>query len=159
MNRWLAVLISLSVLLSAPLAFAERRGKDADDKRAKVELRTKKLRAQVLRKDAGLDEKKAAEVEKILEKYTPIRHKLEQESQTHRRALRELLDKDSNDLPAYDKAIKGLRSAQKRLHDAREKEIDELSKVLTPKQQAKLLVSIRKLQGKLRRKMRAAGDD
>jgi Spy/CpxP family protein refolding chaperone len=159
MKQWMAISIALLVALSAPLALAEAGGKGPADKRAQIEQQTKKLRARVLRTDVGLDQKKAAEVEKVLEKYTPIRQQLQKESQQHRRAIRDLLDKDSNDQSAYDKSIKALRSAQKKLHDTREKELDELSKLLTPKQQAKLVVSIRTLQTKLRRQMRDAKRD
>jgi Spy/CpxP family protein refolding chaperone len=159
MNRWMALLISLAVVLGAPLAFAEAGGKQAGAKRAQVEQRMQKLRARVLRSDAGLDEKKAAEVEKVLNKHAPARKQLQKESQQQRQAIRQLLDKDSNDQAAYEKSIKALRSAQKKLHELREKEIDELSKLLTPKQQAKILVSIRKLQSKLDRQLRAAERD
>jgi len=112
----------------------------------------------VLRSEVGLDDKKAAEVEKILAKHAPQRKKLQKEAQTQRQALRALVQKDSNDQAAYDKAIQALRAAQKKLHAQREKEVDELAKVLTPKQQAKLLIATRKLQTKLRKRVREFED-
>jgi Spy/CpxP family protein refolding chaperone len=145
------------VLLAAPLALAQGGGK-APEKRAKVEARMKQLRARVLRNQVGLDDKKAAEVEKILAKNAPERKKIQKDVQTHRRRLRELLDQDSNDQAAYQKAIAGFRAAQKRAQVQRDKEIDELSKVLTPKQQAKLFVALRKLQAQLRKRVRQSQD-
>jgi Spy/CpxP family protein refolding chaperone len=158
MKRLWTLLISLTIVLASPFALAQQGGKDVAAKRAKVAVRMKQIRTQVLRKEVGLDEKKAAEVVKILEKYQPTRQKLQIDARTQRRALRDLLDKDSNDQPAYDKAIKGLRSTQKKLQDLREKEADELTKVLTPKQQAKLAVAIRKVQAKLRKQRRDRDD-
>lgn len=152
MKKLLLLLITLSVALAAPAALAQPKG--AADKRAKVEARMKELRGRVLKKEVGLDDAKAAQVEKVLSKYAPERKKLQQEAQKHRRAIRDLLKKDSNDQAAYERAIKGLRAAQNKLHALREKELDELSKLLTPKQQAKLAVAIRRLQAKLRRRMR-----
>lgn len=158
MRRFVVLLLSLSVLLAAPLAFAQGKTKNAEDKRAKVEARVKELRTRVLRTQVGLDEKKAAEVEKILAKHAPERKKIQKEIQTHRRQLRALLDKDSNDQAAYKKAIDGFRAARKKAQTQRDQEFDELAKVLTPKQQAKLVVALRKLQAQLRKRVRQFED-
>ncbi len=157
MNRLLSLLVALAVVFTGQLALAQG-NKSAGDKRAKVEARMKQLRGRVLRSQVGLDEKKAAEVEKILAKHAPRRLELRKEMQTHRRQLRELVKKDSNDQAAYQKAIQGLRAVQKKLHAQREKELDELAKVLTPKQQAKLLIAVRRLENQVRTRLRERKD-
>ena len=44
--------------------------------------------------------------------------------------------------------------ADKKLRSVRDKEFDEIAKLITPKQQAKLVVALRKMQAKIRSAMR-----
>jgi len=137
---WLAALLATVSLLLAPTpAFAEP--KQAGDKKAKIEERRAKVRARVL-KEVGIDEAKGKQVEKVLLKYEPERQKQLKAQREYRNTLRDLLRQDSNDDAAYKKALDGLRSAQKKLFTAREKELDELGKLLTAKQQAKLFATL-----------------
>jgi hypothetical protein len=134
----------------APASAADRDGK----KRAEIAARLKALRADVLRKRVGLDAKKAAEVERVLERNAPERIKLQAKLRTSRRALQRLISEDSNDQQAFTRALQGLREAQGELQKLRQREMDELSKYLTPKEQAKLAGALRELHGRLRRKLR-----
>ena len=61
-----------------------------------------------------------------------------------------MLELDSNDQAAYAKSIRTLLDARQKLHELQRKQADELAKVLTPKQQAKLARAI----GETRQKMR-----
>jgi Spy/CpxP family protein refolding chaperone len=142
--NWLLILAAL--LLASPQALAQGKGRD---KHAQVEERLKQIRTRVLKKEVGLDEKKATEVQKVLDKHAPERKMLRLELRTQREAIRKLLDDDSDDQAAYKKALEGLRAAHKKLAELRNREIDELSKLLTPKQQAKLLMAVRKLERKM----------
>ena len=65
-----------------------------------------------------------------------------------------LLKADSNDQQAYKDAIKGYRDADKKLRAVRDKEFDEIAKLITPKEQAKLVVALRKMQAKIQNAMR-----
>ena len=114
----------------------------------------KKLRHKVLEQRAGLDQAKIKKVEVILDRHAPKRAALQRNLEQHRKSIRKLLESDSNDQAAYERAIDGLRKAQDDLHVLRNKEIDDLRKVLTPKEQAKVVVSVRKLQRKLRQALR-----
>lgn len=145
-------LLALSLILAALPASAQGRG--GEDKRAKVEQRLKQLRTRILRQEVGLDEKKAEEVQKILLKYEPERRKLQRQHQEHRRELRALLQSDSNDDAAYKKSIDGFRSTQKKLNALRDKEMDEVAKSITPKQQAKLYAALERLRKKVARRGR-----
>jgi Spy/CpxP family protein refolding chaperone len=149
---WLA--IGLAVALAAPTAFAQPKAN-----RAKVQERIKKLRSEVLRKHVGLDEAKAKQVEKLLDKYEPQRQAAQQQMRQKQRTLGALLKADSNDQQAYKNAIKGYRDADKKLRSVRDKEFDEISKLITPKQQAKLVVALRKMQAKIRSAMRRRARD
>lgn len=150
----LATLMTLLVCLPAG---AQPRGPGA--KRAKIEARMKEVRGKVLRKDVGLDDQRAKRVERILDKYTPQRRKLKKQERMHTKTLRALIQADSDDQPAYKRSIDGFRSTKNQLHALQNREYAELAKQLTPKQQAKLYVAIRKVRARLRkhlqRRMRA----
>jgi len=146
------LLLVLAICAVALPARAE--GKGDEDKRARVEQRMKQVRNKVLRQHVGLDDKKADEVLKVLAKYEPERRKLQRQQQEHRRALRDLLQADSNDDAEYKKQIDGFRSAQKKLSALRDKETDEVAKLITPKQQAKLYGALERLRKKLARRGR-----
>lgn len=157
--RCLAVLLVLgSPAVSFGQAKGKGQGKAADDKHQKVGDRLRQVRTRVLEKQVGLDRKTAEEVVKILTKYQPERRKLQKEQREHRQAVRELLRNDSNDEAAYKKGIQGFRSAEKKLFDLRNKEIDEVSKLLTPKQQAKLVAVLLRLKRRLDRERTEAGE-
>lgn len=152
MARWLARL-GLLLALFAVASPARAEGK-AEDKRAKVEQRLKQLRTRILRQEVGLDEKKADEVQKVLLKYEPERRKIQKQHREHRKELRDLLQSDSSDDAAYKKSIEGFRSTQKKLAALRDKEMDEVQKLITPKQQAKLYAALERLRKKLARRER-----
>jgi hypothetical protein len=152
-KRLFLVLLPLLIGLSMA-ATARAEGKDHEEKRAKVEARLKQLHRDLLRKDVGLDDKKAAEAERVLDRYAPERRKLKQEQREHRAALRALLESDSNDDAAYARAVKGVREGQKKLLALNERESLELAKLMTAKQQAKYLHAVQKLRRELRRKVR-----
>lgn len=155
-TRIAAAFAALTLTLGVASSAAAK-PKGPHDKRAQVEQRIKQARGEILRKHVGLDDAKAKEVEAILDKHAPERKKLQGQMREARKTVRALLQADSNDQAAYARAIADYRSAEKKLDALREKEYDELAKKLTPKQQAKLVVAIRKMQGKIRQHMRKRG--
>jgi Spy/CpxP family protein refolding chaperone len=113
-------------------------------------VRVPPWRARMLREDVGLDEKTADAVERILAKYRPERKATAEAIDKEQRRLNAMLELDSNDQAAYAKSIRALLDARQKLHELQRKQADELAKVLTPKQQAKLARAI----GETREKMR-----
>jgi Spy/CpxP family protein refolding chaperone len=107
-------------------------------------------RARMLRDEVGLDEKTAAAVERILSKYRPDRKAASETIDSERRKLNAMLELDSNDQAAYAKSIRALLDARQKLHELQRKQADELAKVLTPKQQAKLARAIGETRDNLR---------
>jgi Spy/CpxP family protein refolding chaperone len=147
--------------LAAAPAFAEpppaqgQRAQHQDPKkRAEVDARIKQLRADVLRKRVGLEPQKAEQVERILQRHAPQRRKLQEKLRAHRSGLDRLLDDNSNDQQAYARELKGLKETQGELQKLRQREAEELSRELTPKQQAKLVQAMRHLHKRLRRHLR-----
>jgi hypothetical protein len=123
-----------------------------EDKRAKVEARRKELMDRILKREVGLDDKKAEVVEKLLVKHQEERKRLQRDQREHRQALKKLLADKSEDEDAYKKAVDGFRASQKRLQAQRERELDELAKVLKPREQAKLFAALQRLRKKLARR-------
>jgi Spy/CpxP family protein refolding chaperone len=152
MRRVAGVLLALCVLGAAAPARAE--DPDAGGRKARIEARMRRMHAEILRREVDLDEKKAARVEAVLKKHGPERRKLRAQLQRHRHTLRFLLEEDSDDQKAYADAIQGLRAAQKALQTLEERALGELQKELTPKQQARLVMALRKARQHIRRALR-----
>jgi Spy/CpxP family protein refolding chaperone len=149
----LALTLVLAFAVTRPAA-AQGRGhaaKSQEEKRARVQKRLAQVRERILKKEVGLDDAKAAAVEKIFAKYQPVRQKLVKEQREHRQAIRKLLKQNSDDQTAYKKEVSALRAVQKKLRALGEQQADELSKVLTPKQQAKLIAALQRLRRVLNR--------
>jgi Spy/CpxP family protein refolding chaperone len=115
----------------------------------------KEIRRTVLRDQVGLADKKLSQVEAALDRHGAEREKLQQRVHSHRKALRDLVEKDSSDQKSYEKAIADLRAAQSELHQLRNKQVDELSRILTPKEQAKVLLHVGEMHRKLQRALRS----
>jgi Spy/CpxP family protein refolding chaperone len=171
MKRWLARLavVTLTLGLAAPAAADPKphgkhpataqagKNKDTDGKGGKRERLQKKLRerrARVLREGVGLDEKTAQAAEKILDKHQAERERHEATQREEKKRLRALLDLDQNDQAAYTRSLRNLLDIQQKLAKLRQQEFDELGKVLTPKQQAKLARAIDETMAQLRNKLR-----
>ena len=137
--------VGVVLSMSGP-AWAENK---SPDKQAEVQSRMKALVGKMLRQEVGLDEKQARAVEQILDQFKPERRRLRAELRTQRQKLRELLQKNSDDQRAYQAALKQFRETQKKLQSLRERELDAVGKELTPKQQAKFMQSLRRLQRRL----------
>ena len=153
-NRWLPVSTVLLVALAAVPAAAdkphghkhEHKGDKGDDKPNDPKRKVR----ETLIKEVGLSEKKANDAAAVLSKFAPERNKQVKEMVEQRRALRELLQKKSDDDAAYGKAIKALREALHKLRVAKDQQFDELSKILSHKEQAKVLKAMPELQRRLR---------
>lgn len=151
-RRVLQTLVTLLLVLCAWPVQAQ--GKRADEKRAKVEQRLKQVTSRILRQEVGLDDKKSDEVLRVLEKHHAERRKLQQQHRQHRKEIGELLQADSADDAQYKKSIDGFRSTQKKLNALRDREMDEIAKLITPKQQAKLFRALERMRKKLARRQR-----
>jgi Spy/CpxP family protein refolding chaperone len=149
-RRWFSFLACLLALTSIGTVASAQ---PAKGKRAKVEQRLAKLREHVLKKDVGLDDKKAAAVGEILTRHATERRKIQKDQRDYRRTLQKLVQSDSNDQDAYKKALKSFRDGRKKLQALEDRQLDELAKVLTPKEQVKLVAALSKFRRKLAKKM------
>jgi Spy/CpxP family protein refolding chaperone len=149
-RRWFAFLACLLAIASVgTIASAQ----PAKEKRAKVEQRLEKLRERVLKQEVGLDDKKAAAVGAILTKYAAERRKVQKDQRDARRALQKLVQSDSNDQDAYKKALKSFRDGRKKLQALEDRQLDDVAKILTPKEQVKLVSALQRFRRKLAKKL------
>ena len=123
----------------------------------RIVQRMKRLRDEILRYDVGLDNAKAAKVKQILSKLDPQRRKLHGKKRMATRALRRLIRSDSNDQAAFKRAIADLIQSRTALAALRKKQFMTLQKLLTPKQQAKLFVALKRMKRRIQRAMRQLG--
>lgn len=143
--------VALALSLAAP-ALA-RRG-NAAQRHAQIAQRLERIRGAVLRKRVGLDERKARAVERILDSHQAERRRLSRVMHTERRALAGLLKQNSNNQAAYARAIQRLRRAELARQSLKQREFTQIARVLTPKEQAKLLIALRRMQARLHQAMR-----
>lgn len=136
---------------SAPALAQPAPGGRRADKRAQVEERMREVRKRMLRDRVGLDEKKALAVEKVLDKNAGAERVARQEERKYREEIERLLAADSSDQAAYAKALAGLRASEKKLAAMRQSELDEVAKLLTPKEQAKFVTALRRMGQRLGR--------
>lgn len=159
MMRRIPMLLAL-IAATLTLAFPAAADDDATPpakKRELIEQRMQQVRARVLREHVGLTEAKAKRVEAIMDRTQKERRKLRQETRRHRRKIARLLRRDADDQAAYRKALVQAMKARKRAADLEVREFEEIAKVLTPKEHAKLLAAHQKVRRKLRQLVRKHG--
>jgi Spy/CpxP family protein refolding chaperone len=123
----------------------------------RIAQRMKRLRDEIIRYDVGLSDAKAAKVKQVLSKMDPQRRKLHERKRMATRAIRRLIRSDSNDQGAFKRAIADLIQSRSDLAALRKKQFTTLQKILTPKQQAKLFVALKRMQKRIKRAMRELG--
>jgi septal ring factor EnvC (AmiA/AmiB activator) len=104
--KWFGFFAFLCLLAVTVPAVAQN---GAQAKRAEIEARLKKWRGTILRKDVGLDEKKATDIERTLDKFQVEREKVQKDMRQQQKTLRALFDLDSNDQGAYGKSLQIVR--------------------------------------------------
>jgi Spy/CpxP family protein refolding chaperone len=149
--RWLFMAVSL--FACAPAAAAPPNTPPSGNPH---EHRLQQMRSRVLRDKVGLSDDKAAKVEVILEKYAPERRRVAQKLREGRQKLKALMTLSSEDQAAYRAALDQIRVNRKALQDLMERAFNEISKELTPKEQARLFLALDDLRGKARRHFRDA---
>jgi len=144
--RYLAAVLALSVLPATAAAQPSYAGPPAKTTTVATKKPFKKKfaerRRKLLKNKVGLSDDKVQKVEAISKRYRLLRKKNGEQIREGRAALKKLFAADSNDQPAYARALKKIRDAHRGMMQLRDKQFDEMQKVLTPKEQAKLLRAI-----------------
>ncbi len=129
-------------------------GPGGEQHRAQMQQKMKEMRGQLLRREAGLDEASAQKAEKVLDGFDTERQKGHHEVGEARRSLGELAQGDSKDEGAYKKALDALIAANRAQQDLRSRELDELRKVLSQRETAKVILSLERMQQVMRQEMK-----
>jgi len=121
------VMVLMLVVATSQVAFASK-----GDREARL--------AQTLRTDVGLDETTAQKVETLVKQQRDQARATRARVKAAKANLEVLVTSGSKDDGAYRKAIQDLRTARQDRHRLKEGQVDELQKVLTPQQQARLVL-------------------
>lgn len=113
-----------------------------------------RVRLRLLQRRVGLDDATAQKVIEVLRAHEGKRDALAERMKTEKQTLGRLVREDGNDEAAYRTAIDALMRTQQEMEALRVKEFTELRKVLTAKQQAKLLFELNRL---MKRRQQGAG--
>ena len=142
---WMAALM-MSAALGASLAEVSTAAAapPGGGPRPEQVARVKALRGRVLRERVGLDEARAQKIEAIFEKYQPERRALRKAVRQTMRSLRELVDSNTSEDQAYSAAFAQLKAAQDKLRALRDQQQAEVARIVTPKEAAKLLLTMKK---------------
>lgn len=146
--RWMRGLLMVAVvavLLGVVEVSAAQPGGPPDGPAAGAPGPKQRVRMRLLQRRVGLDDATAQKVMEVLRTYEGRRQALADRMQQNKRALGKLIREDSNDQASYQRAVDELVRTQREMEALRLEEFAELRKVLTPKQQAKLLMELNKL--------------
>lgn len=121
---------------------------------AQMEAKLKEIRGRVMREHVGLSEDKAREVEAVFERFAPESRKIEKQVHDSKARLRKLIASDSNDQKAFAEALETQRRARMAMMTLRDREFQAIKKILQPKQQAKLLFALKKMQRRVKEEMK-----
>lgn len=144
MHKMLAgVVVAVSLLMAAPAA--AQTPPAVPGTAAPARPRMNAMRGRMLRERVGLDEATAQRVEQVLGQFDSQHAAVREQIRTNQRRIRQLIRDKSNDQAAYRQAVDGLRNAQLQQETLRNREFDELRKILLPSQQAKLLMHLQRL--------------
>ena len=154
--RKLTQLAALWLTAAALLLVAAPATAQGANKRSNVEERLNKVRRKVLKKKVGLSDAKVDAVEAAFTKFRTKRSQLKQQTKSARRALRRLARADSSDQAAYSKAIDAFLANRRAMRKLEDEQLAALRKILTPKEQVRLLHASMKLKRKLRKARRRA---
>ena len=152
----ITIFLALAAMLAASTALANpgrgggpegergHHGKMGGERGKQMHKRFKAMMSKALRQDVGLDEQTARKVEQVHAAQQDQRRASHQQMFKAKRALRTLVDSDSNDQKAFATAVEGLIQARAAMQKLREEGFAKVRALLTPKQQAKLLLTMHK---------------
>jgi hypothetical protein len=132
---------------------------EIEDKRARVRQRIRALRVARLTEALDLDERTAARLFSILDRYDERFAGLTAELSERRHRLREALEGRSADGAALDALVDEMLARQRALFELQEQRYRDVRRVLTAEQAARLLVVLPELDRRLHREIRTFGKD
>lgn len=152
-NRMTMWLVALGLGISLPLAAMAQPGGGPDGdgsgefqkRKGPRGERMKAMHARLLKEKVGLDDQRVAEVQAVHKQFRDQRKALREDMKSAHEALRLLVEGNSNDTRAYEKALANAKTARERLHALRKAEMEAVANLLTPKEQATLMVSMHKV--------------
>jgi Spy/CpxP family protein refolding chaperone len=103
------------------------------------------LHARVLKERVGLDDKRVAELQKVHASFRGQREALRATLQSTRWAVVALVKAESTDNAAYERALTDVKRTREQLFTLRKSEREAVSRLLSPREQARLFVAMQDL--------------
>lgn len=158
---WRVVATSIVGLLAVPvvaLAAEEQAGarEQRKQRRAKFVAKMKAHRGKMLREHVGLSDAKATKVERLMNNFHEKRRAVRASMRPHHRQLRRLLKQDSNDQGSYKRALDAVIAGRAKIARLKDEQVRRLRTLLSPKQQAKVLMAMLKMKRRMHRRMMKA---
>lgn len=108
------------------------------------------VRSRLLREKLGLSEEKATAVEGLFNQGRLEHEKSMKSMRESQEKLQALLDADSGDQKAYQALLDEINATWNQLQGQREQEMRNLGAILTPKEQARLLLEMEKMHRRMK---------
>lgn len=148
--------IALALLLSSTVAVAQPAVDATAERREKIKQRIRALRAYTLTEQLALDEATAAKLFPALAKYDEEFDKLLRARADLQRRLRDT--GATKDAKVVDALIDEAAANQRAIWDAETRRLDQLRKILTPAQVARLLIVLPAMERKIQSQLRKAAE-
>ncbi len=132
----------------------QRMTTNREERRRALNERLAGMRRQILSEQVGLDDARKDLVEKVLLKFNTRKSEITRRIHANQNRIRQLLAEDSQDQAAYRQGLSEIQKAWEEIHRLRSEEVAELSKLLTPKEQAKFGLALQRVQRGLRSVLR-----
>jgi Spy/CpxP family protein refolding chaperone len=150
MKHWVMMLTLVVGMMSAvghaqPCPGEGRRGGKGGDGPGPHHEKFMKARSEALRQKVGLTEEKASAVEAIMLQFRDQRWEIKERIQSLHEELEALVEADSSDDAAYTRLAADLRGALQEMEALKVAEWDAVSAILSPKEQARMMVLRHKL--------------
>lgn|GEM_PF-5503869 len=148
-------LMALGLGVSMPMAALAAPGGGPDDGpgardgsgegRGEHRGRLKEMHARLLKEKVGLDDARVAKVQAVTQQFRTQKKGLRQDMRAARESLKILVETHSNDDRAFSKAIAQVRATRAKLQQLRQDEQDAVANLLSPREQATLMVTMQKV--------------
>jgi len=142
-------------LAAAPFVMAEPPAADGKGQRAEFKKQRKAMfkakRGELLRKELGIADGKATQIETTLDSYRKQMRGIKKQNRQLMKKVKALLAEDSNDNQAYEYNLRALKYNKVQVDKIKQARQDFLSKQLTPKQQAIMMMKHKQMRKQMKR--------
>jgi len=150
MKKFIAITISIFMIATTLVAFAEQSKDDRAAKRAKIQTKIEELKTEILTSQLGFSNATVTKLSAIDKKYKDKRIALFKEGRENNKALREALKKE----PVSESELKSILKVRSRISDKmislKKQEENEITKLLSTEDFARYIIFNQKFKRQMR---------